>query len=529
MKNFWAAGMMAILLAQTAASQGVIRLKAGNISPAPVGSWARRETPPGAVLHSLVLFNSYPDADVRASFARRRIRVLAYVPDNTLMVSGPAPLNLAGLDVAWSGPLDPQAKISPVLGAQPAGAYLVIFQPDSALANDWEFLENQGFTVIENPDLLAAQLLVAGPASGLPNLAASDDVVYILPASVDLQSGAPVLGCAGPLAEAGPVAEYAQPVATWSSKAGAGITLGYFFDQLTEKLEASQVESEIARAFATWARYTNVSFTPAAVTQAARSIDILFASGAHGDAYPFDDISILAHTFYPAPPNPETIAGDMHFNDAESWHIGSSVDLYTVALHETGHALGLGHSDQPGDVMYPYYSFATGLAPGDIAAIQAVYGTTPGSVTPPSGTGTGTGSGSGSGTGGGSGSGSGGGTGTGTGSGGGSGSGSGTGSGGSGTGTKTTDTTPPSLTILSPASTMVSVSSSSIAISGTASDNVAVASVTWSTSNGDSGAATGTTSWSAVVPLLTGTNVVTVRAYDAAGNSAWRAVTVVRD
>jgi hypothetical protein len=30
------------------------------------------------------------------------------------------------------------------------------------------------------------------------------------------------------------------------------------------------------------------------------------------------------------------------------------------------------------------------------------------------------------------------------------------------------------------------------------------------------------------VPLLVGTNVVTIRAYDAAGNSAWRAITVVR-
>jgi hypothetical protein len=28
--------------------------------------------------------------------------------------------------------------------------------------------------------------------------------------------------------------------------------------------------------------------------------------------------------------------------------------------------------------------------------------------------------------------------------------------------------------------------------------------------------------------LLVGTNVVTIRAYDAAGNSAWRAVAVVR-
>jgi hypothetical protein len=29
-------------------------------------------------------------------------------------------------------------------------------------------------------------------------------------------------------------------------------------------------------------------------------------------------------------------------------------------------------------------------------------------------------------------------------------------------------------------------------------------------------------------PLLVGTNVVTVRAYDAAGNFSWRTITVVR-
>src|ERR1035441_6660592 len=101
MRIFWAAGLMPILLVQTTYSQGVIRLKTGSISPAPANSSARRETTPGAVRHFLVLFNSYPDANVRASLARRRIHVLAYVPDNTLMVSGPAPLNLAGLDFIW--------------------------------------------------------------------------------------------------------------------------------------------------------------------------------------------------------------------------------------------------------------------------------------------------------------------------------------------------------------------------------------------------------------------------------------------
>jgi hypothetical protein len=30
------------------------------------------------------------------------------------------------------------------------------------------------------------------------------------------------------------------------------------------------------------------------------------------------------------------------------------------------------------------------------------------------------------------------------------------------------------------------------------------------------------------VPLLVGNNVVTIRAYDAVGNSSWRAITVVR-
>jgi hypothetical protein len=90
------------------------------------------------------------------------------------------------------------------------------------------------------------------------------------------------------------------------------------------------------------------------------------------------------------------------------------------------------------------------------------------------------------------------------------------------------DTTAPTLQIATPGASIVSTTAASIAIAGSASDNVAVASVKWSTSYGDGGTASGTTSWSASVPLLTGTNSIIVRAYDAAGNSAWRSITVVR-
>jgi hypothetical protein len=76
---------------------------------------------------------------------------------------------------------------------------------------------------------------------------------------------------------------------------------------------------------------------------------------------------------------------------------------------------------------------------------------------------------------------------------------------------------------------IVDTYSDSITISGTASDNVGVTSVVWSTSNGGSGTATGTTTWSAVIPLLEGTNMVTITASDAAGNTAWRAITVVQN
>jgi Matrixin len=53
--------------------------------------------------------------------------------------------------------------------------------------------------------------------------------------------------------------------------------------------------------------------------------------------------------------------------------------LLALALHEAGHALGLGHSSQTGDVMYPTPRLAK-LSNRDRATAELIYGLPPGSV-----------------------------------------------------------------------------------------------------------------------------------------------------
>ena len=90
------------------------------------------------------------------------------------------------------------------------------------------------------------------------------------------------------------------------------------------------------------------------------------------------------------------------------------------------------------------------------------------------------------------------------------------------------DTQDPVITITAPTSSSTySTSNSSIALSGTTSDNVGVTSVTWSNDRGGSGSASGTTSWSvSTINLQEGDNLITVTAHDAAGNTSTDTLTV---
>ncbi len=98
----------------------------------------------------------------------------------------------------------------------------------------------------------------------------------------------------------------------------------------------------------------------------------------------------------------------------------------------------------------------------------------------------------------------------------------------SSTASSSTDSQAPQVTITYPTtSSNYTASRSRISLRGSASDNVGVTQVIWSSSNGGSGTAYGTSSWSIRrIRLASGDNTITVTAKDAAGNQSKAFITV---
>lgn len=87
------------------------------------------------------------------------------------------------------------------------------------------------------------------------------------------------------------------------------------------------------------------------------------------------DPSTLAYTILPPPINGGSASGDIFFNTSMSWNGLGSYDLLTVALHEFGHALGMGHSQIQQAVMYAMYTGQKQqLNSDDVAGIDSIWG-----------------------------------------------------------------------------------------------------------------------------------------------------------
>jgi hypothetical protein len=474
----------------TAAAGQEIHMKTRTIHPAAEGQLAPGARMNRAKGHRIVAFNHPVGVNDLDALNQAGAQVTGVLPDNAVVVSGAMTSRPAG--VVWVGAMEARDKVSPKVTESPTVNTVVVeFHSDVDAAAQAALESSLGIAFLRPAGLLPQHVLVQAGADKIALLSEQDEVAYIFPADPSMLAGGNAYPCAGMMTTAGSVAQYANVLHGWSLDADGAAHLSYYFGSLTAKVPAATVQAEILRAFAAWSSRIDVTFQPASAPNLPRSISIAFASGAYGDAYAFDGPGrMLGHTFYPSPINSEPVAGNMHFDADEAWGVGSGVDIYTVALHEIGHALGLGHSDDPNDVMYPYYRPGRALSANDIGAALELYnaaGSKP--ATPAT--------------------------------------------------TMITTTVMPSTPVVTPAAPVIPAAgapantalalvvnapasvtkSAAIELTGTLTGGKGNGAVEWQTDHGYSGGAelAASGSWtSASIPLVTGVNTITVLAYDAA-------------
>jgi Matrixin len=340
--------------------------------------------------HLLIQFSGPVTAADFGALRSAGARPLRYVPENTVAVSVPAGFDVTVLPRArWAGELAPTDKVS-VDSAndisrdfQQYPLTVVEFHPDATAATVSERLGAAGTSAIPSTALPAYMAAIPTDRTAIETLAADDAVAWIYPATTDLLAGGALM-CEGLVSPQGLVANFATVGDGWDGLGLKTVNLSYYLLAKSQDLGPALQAAEIARALTSWSRYADVRWRPAAGANETRSVTVLWGPKNHGDAFPFAP-EVLAHAFFPAPAVPEPIAGDMHFNDAYTWGVGdpNRYDIFSVALHESGHSLGLAHSTNPSSVMYPvYHGIVQGPTAEDIRAIQTLYAPTARGVLP---------------------------------------------------------------------------------------------------------------------------------------------------
>ncbi len=158
--------------------------------------------------------------------------------------------------------------------------------------------------------------------------------------------------------------------------------LSRLYQTLSPVAPAQSWQNEILRAYQSWLAPANIDIsivedsgqplgTTGAVQGDARFGDIRIAAAPFGGS---DEIAIGSPFSWTG----TTLSGDLILNSEKLFEIGTAsplaFDIYSVAVHEAGHSLGLDHSSVPNSVLNESYHDVTQLGAGDVANVHKLYG-----------------------------------------------------------------------------------------------------------------------------------------------------------
>lgn len=157
--------------------------------------------------------------------------------------------------------------------------------------------------------------------------------------------------------------------------------LTYKFANFDVSLSTNELMEAFALACSIWTKYAPLTLKEVKNTTA--DIVVGFYDTTHHECSlcaGFGNKKNYGHGFYPSTNDQDpSLCGDIHFNKTINWTVSphpsdEEVDFVTVAAHELGHALGLGHVSLSGALMFDSCKMPHRyLADDDIKGIKELY------------------------------------------------------------------------------------------------------------------------------------------------------------